>query len=145
MLESQTVIRRNSIVSISRVVILLIVVLGIQFFLRIGFFRQHLIILFQVASDHHMPDMTVDVMQSATFDLNISDALHSAQTNPAMANEPKRACKFSNGNSSPGLVMTLMLSLPPLRQRGFLLLDMWFCRACLDLKIGTAESLYSVH
>ncbi len=36
---------------------------------------------------------------------------------------------------SPGLVMTLILSLPSLRHRGFLLLDMWIQRARLVLKI----------
>ena len=51
-----------------------------------------------------MPDMAVDVMQSATFELNRSDAPHRAQTNPAMANETKSACEFANGNSVGGSV-----------------------------------------
>ena len=46
-----------------------------------------------------MPNMAVDVMQSATFELNRSSALHDAQTNPAMAKETKRTCIFANGNS----------------------------------------------
>ncbi len=55
---------------------------------------------------------------------------------------------------SPGLVMTLILSLPrvitlilslpPIRHRTFLLVVMWVCRARLELKIETVESLYSV-
>ena len=38
--------------------------------------------------------------------------------------------------TSPGLVITLILSLPALRQRGFLLLVMWVCRARFELKIA---------
>ena len=38
--------------------------------------------------------------------------------------------------TSPGIVMTLILSLPSLRQRGFLLLVMWVWRARFELKIA---------
>ena len=97
MLESQTFAR------ISRVLILIIgslLILGIQIILVTGsMFRWFIIIQFIVGTD-----MTVDVMQSATFELNKSNALHSAQTNLAMANEAKRACEFANGNSVEGSV-----------------------------------------
>ena len=77
MLESQT------FTCISRVVILIIgslLILGFQIILVIGFLPEEflwiIIIKFIVGTN-----MTVDVMQSATFELNISDSLHSAQTN----------------------------------------------------------------
>ena len=46
--------------------------------------------------------MAVDVMHSATFELNISDSFNGALTNPAIANEAKRTFKFANGNSLGG-------------------------------------------
>ena len=98
MLKSQTDIRGNRFVCISRVVIVStgrLLILGIEIFmLVIGSFlefRWFIIILFI--------DMAVDVMQSATFELNISDSLHNAQTNTALANKAKRTFKFTNFNS----------------------------------------------
>ncbi len=46
-----------------------------------------------------MPDLAVGLMQSATLELNKSGALHNAQTNQALATEPKGTCIFANGNS----------------------------------------------
>ena len=101
MLKSQTDIRRNRFGCISMVVILIIgslLIIGFQIVLVIGSSHEFLwlfvIVRFFVGSD-----MTVDVMQSATFELNISDSLHSAQTNTAIANEAKRTLIFANGNS----------------------------------------------
>ena len=97
MLESQTVIR------ISRVVILVIgslLILRIQIILVIGSFHEFrwlFIIIFFIR-------FFVDVMQSATFELNISDSLHSVQTNTAIANEQKRTLLFANGNSVGGSI-----------------------------------------
>ena len=39
-------------------------------------------------------DMAVDVMQSATFELNISDSLHNAQTNTAIAFESEEGIQI---------------------------------------------------
>ena len=73
--------------------------------------------------------MTVDVMQSATFELNISDSLHSAQTNTAIANEAKRTLKFANGNSVGGSV-GLALERPEMHPVGsFILLVHHFLTA----------------
>ena len=106
MLESQTDICRNRFVCISRVVILIIgslLILGFQIILVIGSFLEEfqwfIIIKFIVGTD-----VAVDVMQSATFELNISDSLHSAQTNTAIANEAKRTLIFANGISVGGSV-----------------------------------------
>ena len=101
MLESQTVIR------IFRVVILIIgslLIIRIQIILVIGSIHefQWLFIIFLISRFFVRTDMTVDVMHSATFELNISDSLHSAQTNTAIANEAKRTLKFAYGNSVGG-------------------------------------------
>ena len=103
MLESQTVIR------ISRVLILIIgslLILRIQIILVIGSFHEFrwLFIIFFIIRLFVGTDMTVDVMHSATFKLNISDALHSVQTNKAIANEQKRTLLFANGNSVGGSI-----------------------------------------
>ena len=103
-MKSQTDISRNRFVCLSRVVILIIgrlLILGIKYImLVIGSFlefRWFIIIQFIVGTD-----MAVDVMQSATFELNISDSLHNTQTNPALANKAKRTFEFANGNSVGG-------------------------------------------
>ena len=118
-MKSQTDISGNRFVCISRVVILIIgrlLILGIKIImLVIGSFlefRWFIIILFI--------DMAVDVMQSATFELNISDSLHGAQTNPAIANETKRTFIFANGNSLGG--GGLALEPPKMHALGRLLL-----------------------
>ena len=101
MLKSQTDIRGNRFVCISRVVIVStgrLLILGIKIFmLVIGSFLQ-----FRWFIIIRFIDMAVDVMQSATFELNISDSLHNAQTNPALANKSKRTFKFADGNSVGG-------------------------------------------
>ncbi len=94
MLESQTDIRRKRFVGISVVVILIIGglrILGVQI-IRVHEFRWPFIIFF-IIRFFVGTDMTVDVMQVAPFELNISDSLHSAQTNTAIANEAKRTLK----------------------------------------------------
>jgi hypothetical protein len=48
-----------------------------------------------------MPNMAVDVIQSATFELKKSCALHNAQTNLIFEIEPKRTCIFTSGDSVP--------------------------------------------
>ena len=109
MLESQTVIR------ISRVIILIIeslLIPRIQNILVIGSFHEFrwLFIIFFISWFFVGTDMTVDVsdvMHFATFELNISDSLHSAQTNPAIANEAKRTFEFANGNSVGGFGLAL--------------------------------------
>ena len=113
--------------------VFILIVLGIQIFFGIGFFRRRLIIRFQVVSDHHMPDMTADVMQSATLERNKSGALHSAQANQAMAKETERACKFTNGNSVGGSV-GLALESPKMHPVGsFILIGQHFSTAQFPL------------
>ena len=102
MLESQTDIRRNRFVCISMVLILIIGslrILGVQI-IRVHKFLGPFIIVF-IISIFVGTDMTLDVMQSATFELSISDSLrlHIAQTSTAIAFEAKRTLKFTNGNS----------------------------------------------
>ena len=130
MLESQTFISRNRSVCISRVVILIIgilVVLEIQIILIIGSFlefRRHIIISFNDA-------MAVDVMQFATFELNKSCALHSAQTNTAKANELKRTYIFANSNSvGRSVQVSLALECPKMQPNGsFILIKQHFVTA----------------
>ena len=122
MLESQIDIRRYRFVCISMVVILIIrshLILGIQIILVIGSFFEFwwlFIIRFFVGTD-----MTVHVMQSATFELNISDSLHSAQTNTAIANEVKRTLIFVNGYSV-GVSVGLALERPEMHPVGSFIL-----------------------
>ena len=75
MLESQTGISRVGILIIGSLLIL-----RIQIFLVIGFFYEFLwlFIIFFIIGFFVRTDMAVDVMQSAAFELNISDSLHSA-------------------------------------------------------------------
>ena len=103
MLESLTAIRRSRFVCISRVVILIIgllLILRFQIILVIVSFLEFL--LFISVKFIVVFNMAVNVMQSVTFKLNISDSLHSAQTNTAIANEAKRTVIFANGNSVGG-------------------------------------------
>ena len=90
MLGSQTDIRRNRFVGISMVAILIIgslLILGVQT-IPVHEFLWPFIIFF-IIGFFVGTDRTVDVMQSAMFELNISDSLNCAQTNTAIANEAK--------------------------------------------------------
>ena len=127
MLESQTVIR------ISRVVVLIIgsiLILGFQIILVIGSFLEFRRLI-RIIKFYNV-GMAVDVMQSATFELNISDSLHSAQTNTAIANEAnlaKRTLKFTNCNSVGGSV-GLALERPEMHPVGsFILIGQHFLTA----------------
>ena len=109
MLKSQTDIHRNRFGCITMVVILIIgslLILGFQIVLVIGSFHEFrwLFIIFVIVRFFVGTNMTIDVMQSATFELNTSDSLHSAQTNTAIANEARRTLIFANGNSVGGSV-----------------------------------------
>ena len=65
--------------------------------------------------------MTVDVMHSATFELHISDAIHSAQTSTEIANEAKRKLIFANGNCVGGSI-GLALERPEMQPVGSFIL-----------------------
>ena len=68
-------------------------------------------------------------VMAATFELNKSNALHSAQTNTAIANEAKRTLKFANGDSVEGSV-GLALELPEMQPVGrFILIGQHFLTA----------------
>ena len=106
-MKSQTDIPRNRFVFISRVVVLVIgrlLIIGFQIIILVLVIGSLLFRWFIIVKFIFGIDMAVDVpvMHSSTFELNISSALHSAQTNPAIANEAKRTFKFANGNSLGG-------------------------------------------
>ncbi len=95
------------------VILVILIILGIIFVLGIIFNLGIIFVIrcvreiqsFVIASNHHMPDMALDIMQSSTaaaestLELNKSAILQNAHTNQAIAKEQKRRSIFTNENS----------------------------------------------